>query len=167
MGYDLCLQAQAKRPYFIENIRTEIYSLEELCFYLYHNVCLIDETIMNEKLCDWIRDELGLPVAIYSGRNAYEWELAKKSLGWEDFPDDRIIHYDHGIEKPSPKGLEILCERIGASSPVFFGDTASDMKAQAAFGRGRFAAIGRLLPEAEFRFETTEEAVDAFAPKRA
>ena len=38
MGYDLCLQAQAKRPYFIENIRTEIYSLEELCFYLYHNV---------------------------------------------------------------------------------------------------------------------------------
>ncbi len=61
MGYDLCLQAQAKRPYFIENIRTEIYSLEELCFYLYHNVCLIDETIMNEKLCDWIRDELGLP----------------------------------------------------------------------------------------------------------
>ena len=112
-------------------------------------------------------DELGLPVAIYSGRNGYEWGLAKKSLGWEDFPDDRIIHYDHGIEKPSPKGLEILCERMGASSPVFFGDTASDMKAQAAFGRGRFAAIGRLLPEAEFRFETTEEAVAAFAPKRS
>lgn len=61
MSYDLCLQAQAKRPYYIENVRTEIYSLEELCFYLYHNVCLIDETIMNEKLCDWVRDELGLP----------------------------------------------------------------------------------------------------------
>ncbi len=111
-------------------------------------------------------DELGLPVAIYSGRNAFEWELAKKSLGWEDFPDDRIIHYDHGIEKPSPEGLEILCGRLGASSPVFFGDTASDMKAQAAFGRGRFAAVGRLLPEAEYKFETTEEAVAAFAPER-
>ena len=112
-------------------------------------------------------DELGLPVAIYSGRNAYEWGLAKKSLGWEDFPDELIIHSDHGIEKPSPEGLEILCGRIGASSPVFFGDTASDMKAQAAFGRGRFAAVGRLLPEAEYRFDTTEEAVAAFAPKRA
>ena len=56
---------------------------------------------------------------------------------------------------------------MGASSPVFFGDTASDMKAQAAFGRGRFAAVGRLLPEAEYRFDTTEEAVAAFAPKRA
>ena len=112
-------------------------------------------------------DKLGLPVAIYSGRNAYEWELAKKSLGWEDFPDELIIHSDHGIEKPSPEGLEILCGRIGASSPVFFGDTASDMKAQAAFGRGHFAAVGRLLPEAEYRFDTTEEAVAAFAPKRA
>ncbi len=110
-------------------------------------------------------DALGLPVAIYSGRNAQEWQLAKKRLDWEDFPDDRIIHSDHGVTKPSPKGLEILCERLGSLSPVFFGDTASDMKAQAAFGRGLFAAIGRLLPEAEYRFETTEEAVAAFAPK--
>ena len=38
---------------------------------------------------------------------------------------------------------------------------------QAAFGRGRFAAVGRLLPEAEYRFDTTEKAVAAFAPKRA
>ncbi|MEE0693713.1 MAG: hypothetical protein U0M33_12580 [Lachnospiraceae bacterium] len=60
MSYDLCLQKQAEKPYYIENIRTGIYSLEELCFYLYHNICLIDDTIMNEGLCDWIRDELGL-----------------------------------------------------------------------------------------------------------
>ena len=60
MSYDLCLLEQAKRPYYIENIRTSIYSLEELCFYLYNNICLIDETIMNERLCDWIRDELYL-----------------------------------------------------------------------------------------------------------
>lgn len=60
MSYDLCLLEQAKRPYYIENIRTSIYSLEELCFYLYNNICLIDETIMNERLCDWIRDELHL-----------------------------------------------------------------------------------------------------------
>ncbi len=60
MSYDLCLLKQAEKPYFIENIRTGIYSLEELCFYLYHNVYLIDESILNEGLCDWIRDELGL-----------------------------------------------------------------------------------------------------------
>ncbi|MCD7952201.1 MAG: HAD family hydrolase [Synergistaceae bacterium] len=105
--------------------------------------------------------ELGLPVAIYSGRNSLEWELGKESLGWNDFPDELIIHSDSGITKPSPEGLEILCRRLGVSSPVFFGDTASDMQTQAAFGKGRFAAVGPLLPEAEFRYDTTEEAVRA------
>lgn len=60
MGYDLCLLRQAEKPYYIESIRTGIFSLEELCFYLYNNICLIDESIMNEGLCDWIRDELKL-----------------------------------------------------------------------------------------------------------
>ncbi|MCD7834101.1 MAG: hypothetical protein LUH00_08950 [Lachnospiraceae bacterium] len=60
MSYDLCLPQQANQPYYIENIRTGIYSLEELCFYLYNNISLIDESIINEKLCDWIRDELHL-----------------------------------------------------------------------------------------------------------
>lgn len=60
MSYDLCLLKQAEKPYYIENIRTGIYSLEELCFYLYHNIYLIDDSIINEELCDWIRDELGL-----------------------------------------------------------------------------------------------------------
>ncbi len=61
MSYDLCLPEQAKNPYYIESIRTGIYSLEELCFFLYNNMYLIDEeSIINEKLCDWIRDELHL-----------------------------------------------------------------------------------------------------------
>lgn len=109
-------------------------------------------------------DSLGLPTAVYTGRNLLEWELAKESLGWEDFPDSLVIHSDHGITKPSPEGLRILCRRLGAERPVFFGDTASDMQAQAAFGEGIFAAVGRLLPEAPFRFNSTEEAVRVFSP---
>lgn len=58
--YILCQIKRAKIPYYIESISTNIFSIEELCFYLYHNVYLIDETIINELLCDWIRDELGL-----------------------------------------------------------------------------------------------------------
>jgi len=60
-GYILCQIKRAQLPYYIESISTNIYSIEELCFYLYHNVYLIDKTIINERLCDWIRDELGLP----------------------------------------------------------------------------------------------------------
>lgn len=107
--------------------------------------------------CHW--SELPLPVGIYTGRNLAEWELAKESLGWQDFPAEKIIHSDSGILKPSPRGLEVLCETLGVKAPVFFGDTASDMKAQAAFGRGKFAAIGELLPEAEHSYNDTESAV--------
>ena len=46
--------------YYIENISTNIYSIEELCYYFYHNIYLLDETILNEHLCDWLRKELGL-----------------------------------------------------------------------------------------------------------
>lgn len=103
--------------------------------------------------------ELPLPVGIYTGRDLPEWNLAKAALGWEDFPDDLIIHLDMGITKPSPLGLEMLCERLGVSSPLFFGDTGADMKTQIAFGRGGFAAIGGLLPEAKYIFKTPDEAL--------
>ena len=60
MSFDLCQVRQAEKPYYIENINTNIYSIEELCYYLYENMYLIDQTIVNEALCEWIRDELGL-----------------------------------------------------------------------------------------------------------
>ena len=59
-GYILCQRKKADSPYFIENISTNIYTLEELCYYLYHNLYLIDETIINKDLCDWIQNELNL-----------------------------------------------------------------------------------------------------------
>ncbi len=103
--------------------------------------------------------ELPFPVGVYTGRNLVEWNLAKKALGWQDFPEESTIHSDTGIHKPSPKGLEILSERLGCKCPVFFGDTGSDMKAQAAFGKGYFVAIGALLPEADYIYDQTEKAV--------
>ena len=59
-GYILCQVKRAKLPYYIENISTNIYSIEELCFYFYHNIYLLDSTILNEELCFWIRDQLGM-----------------------------------------------------------------------------------------------------------
>ena len=60
-GYILCQTKKAERPYFIENISTNIYSIEELCYYLYHNLYLIDASVINEELCMWIQQELELP----------------------------------------------------------------------------------------------------------
>lgn len=60
-GYILCQTKRAETPYFIENISTNIYSLEELCYYFYHNLYLIDQSIVNEGLCGWIEKELERP----------------------------------------------------------------------------------------------------------
>lgn len=58
-GLLLCSPQTAENPYFIGNVSLNIYSIEELCYYLYHNIYLIDESILNEGLCDWIGRELG------------------------------------------------------------------------------------------------------------
>lgn len=60
-GYILCQTQRADIPYFIENISMNVYSIEELCYYLYHNLYLIDQTIINERLCIWLQEELNLP----------------------------------------------------------------------------------------------------------
>lgn len=52
-GYILCQVNGQKNPYYISNISTNIYSIEELCYYLYHNIYLLDETIINEQLLVW------------------------------------------------------------------------------------------------------------------
>lgn len=38
-----------------------VYSIEELCYYLVRDAYILDNDIMDEKLCDFIGDELGLP----------------------------------------------------------------------------------------------------------
>ena len=74
-GYILCQVKKAEKPFFIENISTNIYSIEELCYYLYNNLYLIDSSLINQKLCTWIEEELELPklaakLRPYIGRDA-------------------------------------------------------------------------------------------------
>ena len=57
----LCHKKKAKHPYEISRIHTRISTLEELCYYLCNNLYLIDYTIVNERLCRWVGDELELP----------------------------------------------------------------------------------------------------------
>lgn len=59
-GYILCRVPRAGEPYFLESISTNIYSIEELCYFFRNNLPLIDESVLNETLYRWLRDELGL-----------------------------------------------------------------------------------------------------------
>lgn len=58
--YYLCRAPRARHPYYIEGIGVRLWSIEELCYYMKENVYLLDESVLNEKLCLWIDRELGL-----------------------------------------------------------------------------------------------------------
>lgn len=54
----LCHEKKAKQPYEISRIHKKIFTIEELCYYICNNLYLIDHTIINKQLCDWIMEEL-------------------------------------------------------------------------------------------------------------
>jgi phosphoglycolate phosphatase-like HAD superfamily hydrolase len=110
------------------------------------------EWMLDKPMLDIHWSRLPLPAYIYTGRDMKEWRLAQHVLRWDDFPDDRAVQVDMGIKKPSPEGLEYICRTFGHARPIFFGDTMSDLMSSEAFGKGWFAAIGDMIPEAPLRF---------------
>ncbi len=66
----LCHSKKASQPYEITRIHRRIYTLEELCYYISNNLYLIDYTVMNEQLCDWIAEELDMKDMAYTLKSA-------------------------------------------------------------------------------------------------
>lgn len=56
----LCSGERTSRPYVFPSSNFRIYSIEELCYYLYNHVYLIEESLITEALIDWIGSELKL-----------------------------------------------------------------------------------------------------------
>ena len=55
-----CVGTYAKEPYHIRNMKTSIYSIEELCYFLCEYTDLIDRDLMEDELISWIGDQCGL-----------------------------------------------------------------------------------------------------------
>lgn len=56
-GVILC-SMQSKIPYYIKDLDINIYSIEELAYYLYHYVYLIDDDFFSEQLIEYIEKNL-------------------------------------------------------------------------------------------------------------
>ena len=54
----ICNEPIAALPYYIEGIAWNVYSLEELCYYIENNTYLLDKDFMTEELCTWIGKEV-------------------------------------------------------------------------------------------------------------
>ncbi len=56
----LCSGVRTTRPYGFAGTGDRVYSIEELCYYLYRHPFMIEEEIFNDALIDWIGTELKL-----------------------------------------------------------------------------------------------------------
>ena len=57
-GLIFCSFKRAARPYYLESAKQNIYSVEELCYFLQDNIYLLDENIMTQEFCDWLENEV-------------------------------------------------------------------------------------------------------------
>ena len=59
-NYMLCKGPLARTPYYIESIQVNLYSMEELCYFLSNNLPLADPSVLNPSLALWLSRECGL-----------------------------------------------------------------------------------------------------------
>ena len=57
----LCSGEQTKKPYHFELTDTNIYSIEELCYYLFNNIYVINTDFFDAKMVRWINDDIKMP----------------------------------------------------------------------------------------------------------
>ncbi len=91
----VCSPKQAETPFTFLNTKVEIYTYEELCFYIYNNTVLISKTALSDKLWSWIRDELDMPgladrLAGLANKTPFAQDLLVEILNYGDYytPDE-------------------------------------------------------------------------------
>ncbi len=60
MGASVCVGNYALTPYCVPGIEINVYCMEELCYVLKENAFLLDFSVMEDGLLDWIEKECGL-----------------------------------------------------------------------------------------------------------
>lgn len=104
----LCSGQRTLRPYGFASGGIRIYSMEELCYYLYHYVYMIDETMFTMDLFDWIGTELKLPERARKLK-----ELKRQKADLKTIVTVILCSTDYYTEKEIKGLLRILDEIIG------------------------------------------------------
>ncbi|MCR5610201.1 MAG: hypothetical protein K6G26_14180, partial [Lachnospiraceae bacterium] len=57
----LCAGEVTKNPYYFSITDTKVYSIEELCYYLFNNIYVISPELIDDNLVQWIDKEIKMP----------------------------------------------------------------------------------------------------------
>lgn len=53
-----CSSEIAKEPYLFRLTKTNVYSIEEVCYYIRHNIYMMQEEVFDREFVNWLRNEL-------------------------------------------------------------------------------------------------------------
>ncbi|SFR91967.1 hypothetical protein [Anaeromicropila populeti] len=76
----LCSGAEAAVPFHVEMSDIYLYTIEELCYYMYENIYIIEEEFFNQMLYDWIKNQLEMDMLVKKLESAMEGKMDLKSI---------------------------------------------------------------------------------------
>ncbi|MCR5654287.1 MAG: hypothetical protein K6G07_01415 [Lachnospiraceae bacterium] len=102
-----CKGQDAGEAYVMGEPKIHLYTMEELCYYIYRNRTLCDKELLNPALADWIRDECKLADLASSLREIYRTEPKAEKIA------EQIFAYMDFLKKMD---REAVCEIIRKSA---------------------------------------------------
>lgn len=117
----LCETTGATTSYIFPNTKIEVFSYEELCYYIYNNIALVAEEYISVPMFNWIENAIG------------EKELADKlrEMKEKDSTDltdllTCILTYKEYYTMPEIKEFIVQLERVKAMAPPQFRKLQAD-----------------------------------------
>lgn len=95
----------AEKPYEMPYTGKKVFSVEELCYYIYNNIYSINEDFFQPSLSVWMKEELGLPELA----DKLE-EMIKEEHGLKDLVVTTLCGCDYYQEKEIRKIIKVLDE---------------------------------------------------------
>lgn len=172
----LCHKKRAKQPYEITRVHIRVYTIEELCYYVCNNLYLIDHTIMNLQLCQWIGTELSLPRLAQALQEELEGDctqkdfvltLLRESVIYDTAEINKIqgilerLGNQREVEKQKYKA-DSLMERVEYSAAVLTYQSILGGKQDEAVDKTFYARVYANLGAAYGRLFLYEEAAGAY-----
>lgn len=117
----LCETTPATTSYIFPNTKIEVFSYEELCFYIYNNLALVEEEYIAVPLFNWIEDALKLPELADMLRRLKE----KENTNLADLLTT-ILTYKEYYTIPEVKRFITRMERMSGMTPPQFRKMQAD-----------------------------------------
>ncbi len=99
----LCEGEMAKIPYQVPYTTQNVYSLEELCYYIYNHIYTITEDFFQKSLPDWLEEQTGNEKLAKKLRG-----LLSEEAGMKDFVVTLLCGCDYYKEEEIRKLVEIM-----------------------------------------------------------